>query len=119
MILKNDTLAIEKKSGYITGLFHHDLDMETMLHLKPKIEAIMPQIDLPFILDLQNVHFLDSSAVGVIALFFRHAQTWRLPFLIVGAQPQPEAVLGMVGLSDYVPIYPDLGSGLASLSCAP
>ena len=80
------------------------------------MEKALAQIDLPLIIDLAAVHFLDSSAIGVMALMFRHCQERHLPMAIFNANPQPEAVLAMAGLSDYVTVYPDLKSALNALA---
>jgi anti-anti-sigma factor len=116
MILNNSTLSVSRKDDHIVASFHHNLDMEMLLRLKPEMERILPKIDTTLLIDLKRVDFLDSSAVGVIALFFRHTQTQKLDMAIVHANPQPEAVLAMVGLTDYVSLYPDVKTALNSLA---
>ena len=102
------SLTVSACPGYVLARFNHDLDMEVMLALRSDIDRLLPQIDKPIIVDLANVSFLDNGAVGMLTLFFHHAQKHGLSMLIVAAQPQPAAVLGMVGLSDHVPLYSSL-----------
>lgn len=118
MIVDHPALTIERFSDYIRVTFLQDVNMDVMLRLKPQIESVLPQLDRVIIIDLAAVHFLDSSAVGMIAILFRHAQYWRRPIAFIAANPQPEAVLAMVGLSDYVPLYADLKTALAALKGA-
>lgn len=117
-MMRQDALTLHSRSGYVLAQFHEDLDMDVMLVLKPEIERVLPQITVPVIVDLEAVQFLDSSAVGLLAMFFRHAQAHRHAMMIVAAQPQPEAVLGMVGLSDHVSLYSSLGEAEAALTPA-
>ena len=107
-MIREQSLTLQTRPSYVLAQFHHDLDMDVMLSLKPEIERLLPQIDKPVLVDLQHVNFLDSSAVGLLAMFFRHTQSRHLQMMIIAAQPQPEAVLGMVGLSDHVPFYSSL-----------
>lgn len=115
-MMSEQNLTLHTHDGYVLAQFHHDLDMEVMLSLKPEIDRLLPQIRLPLLIDLEHVHFLDSSAIGLLAMFFRHAQAHHLPIMIVAAQPQPEAVLGMVGLSDHVPLYGSLSEAETALT---
>ena len=103
-----ETMSFDETSRYMRILFHHDLDMEIMLGIRPHIERQLISVTKPIIVDLEKVHFLDSAAVGVLAMIFRHAKAKHLSFVLCAVQPQPEAVLGMVGLSDHVKLYPSL-----------
>lgn len=100
-----ETMSFDEAFAYMRIVFHHDLDMEIMLEIRPFIEERLASVAKPIIVDLEKVHFLDSAAVGVLAMIFRHARIKNLNFVMCAVQPQPEAVLGMVGLSDHVKLY--------------
>lgn len=114
--MKPQNLTLKTYPLYVLATFHQDLDMDLMLALKPEIERLLPQIDKAILVDIERVNFLDSSAVGLLAMFFRHTQALDLPMMIIAAQPQPEAVLGMVGLTDHVSIYSTLEAAETALT---
>lgn len=116
--MKQQILTLQTHDDYVLATFHQDVDMEVMLTIKPEVDRLLPQIDKAVIVDLERVGFLDSSAIGLLAMFFRHTQTRALKMMIAAAQPQPEAVLGMVGLSDHVPLYRHLKDAEAALKHA-
>ncbi len=116
--VKTHPLTLKMFEHYVLAIFHHDIDMETMLDLKPRLDSLLAPIVKPVIIDLQRVAFLDSSAVTILAMFFRHVQSRHLPMCIAAAQPQPEAVLGMVGLSDHVAVFASLTEAKKAFTAA-
>lgn len=107
--------SLTHEKDHCLATFHADLDMETLIGLRPEIEKSLRLIEKPLLVDLQAVQFLDSSGVGLLALMFRHTQAHHLAIAFCGAQPQPEAILAMVGLSTYVPVYAQRNEALNAL----
>lgn len=107
-MLVHDDFTLEDQGLFWLARFHHTIDMERLLTLKPQLEDRIPFINKALVVDLSAVDFLDSAAVGVLALLFRHINAKKLKMAFTGAQPQAEAVLEIVGLSDHVPLFYDL-----------
>ena len=87
------------------GIFNENLDMDKMLALRPEIEELMPSINKPLLINLKAVDFLDSSAVGILALFYKNCYKINQKIAFLHPTPQAQAVLSMVGLGDLVPSF--------------
>ncbi len=114
-MLTHDDFTLEEDEKLYIASFLRSIDMERLLKLKPALESHTSVIDKPLLVDLQRVDFLDSAAVGVLAVLFRHTQKQGLGIAFSGAQPQAEAVLSMVGLSDLVPLFANQNEAKAYL----
>lgn len=104
-MLTHEDFTLRESDRLCTATFQRSIDMERMMTLKPELEARAEQINKPLIVDMTAVDFLDSAAVGILAILFRQTQKQGLGIAFAGAQPQAEAVLAMVGLSDLVPLF--------------
>jgi anti-anti-sigma factor len=89
--------------------------MDRLLTLKPLIEEQALQIRKSLLVDLTAVDFLDSAAVGVLAILYRQVYKHKLRMAFINPQPQAEAVLSMVGLSEMVPGYASKEEALSDL----
>jgi len=115
MPFQNDHVSVTNEAGYTLVRFLGDLDMQIMMKVRPPLEEEAKALRGPVFIDLSAVEFLDSSAVNLLALFFQSAQRAHQQMAILGAGDQPSAVIEMVGLSDYVPLLPDLVAAKAAL----
>lgn len=104
-MLVHDAFTLEEQDAICVARFLRNVDMDTVMQLKPLIEEQGTLITKSLLVDLQHVDFLDSAAVGVLASLFRCVHKRGLKMVFVHAQPQAQAVLEMVGLSAYVPHY--------------
>lgn len=97
--------TLENHPEFFHGIFNESLDMDKMLALRPDIDALMPTINKPLLINLKAVDFLDSSAVGILALFYKHCYKINQKIAFLHPTPQAQAVLSMVGLGDLVPSF--------------
>ncbi len=95
-------VSIKKSKDIYILHFKGVLDSMVIAGLRHKIEDEMDSIFQHIILDLKEVEFLDSTAVGLLAYLLRktHARSGRT--LVTGAHGQPRAVLELIGFDDLV-----------------
>jgi anti-anti-sigma factor len=106
-MLNHPDFIIEDHHSFFIARFLCSIDMDKLLTLKPVVEAHLPLIQKNLLVDLEHVSFLDSAAVGILVILMRHVRQIGQKIVIFQAQPQAEAVLHIVGLSDYVPLALD------------
>src|SRR4051794_26509615 len=85
----------------LTVAVRGDIDMATAGEVKRAIEAmIAKRTDGNIVVDLANVGFIDSSAVGVLI------QAWEATRRIVVRHPRPQAlrVFSMTGIDQLIPV---------------
>lgn len=105
MLLAHEDFTLQDQGAFISADFLCTIDMDKLLVLKPLVEASLTHINKPLVIDLAAVTFLDSAAVGLLAILFKHTQRQNLGIALCCAQPQAEAVLSMVGLTDFAPHF--------------
>jgi anti-anti-sigma factor len=99
--------------------FNGDITMEAALPLRRQKNApwLVGQHNL--LVDLAQVGFLDSCAVGLLVDMFHNQRRQGLYFGFMGLQPQAEAVLDLVGLLPHVPTFDTPAQALDSWGQTP
>lgn len=64
--------------------------------------------DKPFLIDLTNVSFMDSSGIGVIIGRYKLVSSFGQRVIIVSSNPTVEKILDMSGIKKIINIYPTL-----------
>ena len=72
----------------------------------------------PFVVDLSDCEFIDSTGIGCLIKGFQAAAQAGLPYALVGSAPQVKRVLELAGIPDRVPSFNSLGTALASVRTA-
>ena len=68
------------------------------------------------VIDLTNVHFMDSSGVGAIVFLYKRLITKQLEVIIVGLHGQPEQLFEMLQLNRSLACHSTMNDYLASIS---
>lgn len=93
----------------ISGRF----DARTVEDIKDDVK----QVDMSAVaMDLSNVTFVDSSALGLIVSVFRRVQEVEGRFCLFGLSPQVMAIFELTRLHRTFDIYDDEGQALAALA---
>lgn len=98
-------LAIERRGNLVILRFLCELDASRALQLQGAIKNLLTNDTASFIVDLQDVPFLDSHGVGIFAALLRHAHGKGGVLAFCRAEGQPKSVLKMVGFDDMVQYY--------------
>lgn len=98
---------IRNSEGYTLVRFTGFMDASTVAKIRPALLADVPLGCAHFIVDLSQVDFVDSHGVGLFVTLLKRAHANHGKLFIAGAQGQPAAVLGMVGLNGSFVAYCD------------
>ncbi len=99
--------------AYVLAL-QGELDLHSTPRLVAELEALTP--DGPeIVLDLSEVSFIDSTALGAILLGARRLRQARGGMAIVSASPTTIKLLSLVGVDRVVPVYPSVDRALEYL----
>ena len=71
--------------------------------------------NLPFIIDLTGVSFMDSSGIGVIIGRYKLVTSFGSEVLIVSSNNTVDRILNMSGIGKIIKVYPGLDDALASV----
>ena len=66
------------------------------------------------VIDLSQVHYLDSASIGCLMDIYRSANDASGDVKLVGLQERVETMVSMTGLHNFIEIFPDDASALKS-----
>lgn len=90
-----------------------DLDVYTAPRLKESLELAMADSD-SLILDLSGVHFIDSTALGVLVGALQQSQADGGVFRLVVEDPFLLKIFRITGFDGMFSIYPQLKDALSA-----
>jgi len=70
-----------------------------------------------FVLDLSEVTFLTSAALGLLMNLHAHLSKRGYPFVLAGAQGEVARVFEHVRLGEVLPLYPTVEDAVRNLRC--
>jgi len=70
-----------------------------------------------FVLDLSQVNFLTSAAVGLVTNIWSHLAPRGYPFAVAGLAGEVARVIATVRLSEVMPVFATVEEALAALRC--
>jgi anti-anti-sigma factor len=92
------------------------LDAETAAELEDQASrAATARPSLPFVLDLSNVTFAPSVALGALAVLFKGMKLSNRRAFLIGVTPQVRRALSVTRLDDVIPIRNTLDDVLAEI----
>jgi anti-sigma B factor antagonist len=66
------------------------------------------------VIDLSQVEYLDSAAIGCLMDLYRQASTAGATLKLAGVQRRVETMLTLVGANQFMDIYPDAAAAVKS-----
>jgi len=66
------------------------------------------------VIDLSQVEYLDSAAIGCLMDLYRQAATAGATLKLAGVQRRVETMLTLVGANQFMEIYPDAAAAVKS-----
>lgn len=91
------------------------LDGPTAAQLEDEASrAAMEAPALPFVLDISNVEFAPSVALGALAVLFKGMKLSNRKAFLVGAVPQVRRALSVTRLDDFINVRGTLADVLAA-----
>lgn len=89
------------------------LDAEAVSQLRPFFEELADD-SRSVLLDLSEVHFIDSSGIGVMVFLYKRLLSRRLEMEVVGLQPQPSQLFDLLHIHTCIPCHPQMRDYLAA-----
>jgi anti-anti-sigma factor len=114
---ESQIVSIQAHAEAIWAIIHHHiLDEATIQQLDTAITAAAAQHStLPVILDMSEVSFVPSSALGALVTLMRVSKKDNRRFILVGLQPEVRTTLAITHLDKLLENYPRFEDALSRL----
>jgi anti-sigma B factor antagonist len=96
--------------GHPVLVVYGELDLMTSPRLHDAVTQILAERPRIVLIDLANVTFLDSTALGTLVVAQRHVADSGAELRLVAVAPQPAKIFEVTGLADRFNIFPDAQS---------
>jgi anti-sigma B factor antagonist len=103
-------------NGIPVIVVYGDLDVLTTPLLHEALEQVFNEEPSAVLIDLANVTFLDSTALGALVVAQRHLQDKGGELRLAAVPPAVAKVFDMTGLTERFQIYADADSATAPLT---
>ncbi len=112
-------IEIETINNVVTLTFKGEIDAFTVTQFREYIDKYM--IDSSYhggviILDLTQVSFIDSHAVGLFVSLLKRAHKAETKLVFVGVEGQPKSILKIVGFNEDIVCYTETMEGALSIN---
>jgi anti-anti-sigma factor len=84
--------------------------------LESQVDKLLGQRRTKFVFDLSGLNYMDSSAIGVVALSFGKATNAGGGLTVAGARGSVEELFHLTRISNIVKIFPDVPAAAAALA---
>lgn len=102
------------QDGWLILRVSGELDLQTAASFRAAVdEALARHRCRQVVVNLKKVTFMDSSGLGALLSRFRTLAQRQGRMVLVGPQPQVQAVLEMAGVRRLIPIFPSEQKALA------
>ena len=102
---ENDLIVVDLKG---------QLDIYNSGDVQSLIDAYRQRGFQKFVVNLENVTYLDSSTISVFINCFQTLEKAQGTFLLAGLQGAPKETFEMAKLHDVFKLYPDISSAIKS-----
>lgn len=92
-----------------------EITLESIETDKADILQEVTESDKPVLIDMSNVSFMDSGAIGFLVSILKNVNERKKVMAISGAEGQPRIVLRMVGIDEHVRIYDNNEEAILSI----
>jgi len=83
-------------------------DFGTRKTFKEAVDAASEE-NSSVVLDLKNVTFVDSSALGLLVISHQNLKNKKIPFYLLNPQTYVKQVLDLANIGKMIPTYQNLG----------
>lgn len=109
--------VILRQRGKVSILeFHGEIDAEHAIQLKKALAEIKTQECPQVIIDLQQVHFVDSTGLGVFISLMRHIKEKEGALYLVGLTQEVKSIFEITRLFRVFDIATDVDTALSKIS---
>jgi HptB-dependent secretion and biofilm anti anti-sigma factor len=94
----------EKREGAVILHMEGRFDFGSRKTFKESMDEAI-QEGMPVILDLGQITFVDSSALGLLVISHQNLKIKKIPFYLVNPQTYVRQVLDLANVAKMIPIY--------------
>lgn len=105
-----------KNSVLILSIYEKKLMLDTLDHVYKDIVSEVHEKKMNLIIDMSNVEYIDSFAVGFLMEIFRTQHDSGLKLIICSVNEKIDTLLRMTRVSNVVKVLPDRKTALSELS---
>ena len=107
--------GFEKRKGCLVFYFTGQLDAYSEKQFKTFLTDVLQSNELPVVIDLSKIDFLDSSGLGAMVQTAKLCNKSKRSFLVVG-NARVKQTIKLVRLEEYLHLVPDLNTALSQLA---
>lgn len=107
-------VVVEEVGGWSVVRVHGDVDVAGAPHLREHLLRAVADGHLHVILDLDDVHFIDSTGIGVVIGLLKRTRSLGGDLRLVSTQEMLARVFEITGLDRALPIEPSVDAALAA-----
>ena len=112
-------LQVEHASGVTVATFAHEsiLDAETVKGVREALYALLANPpERPLVLDLQNVRFLSSQALGMLLALRKKSADMGVQVVLAAVRPELARILEITNLNALFPSFETREAAIAELA---
>ena len=109
-------LDVERTDGYTVLSATGYLDVSTSPRLREKIHSVAEEAPSVLLIDLGEIEFIDSSALGVVLNGWKLMQAAGGVLAVVSPQPRITRVFEITALHLSVQLFPSVDEAVAALT---
>lgn len=97
----------------VIRLLDERLDANNAGDLKERIQHLLEAGEKHLVVDLADVHFIDSSGLGALLSGYKNANMREGSLVLAGVQPRVQTMFELTRLTRVFAIYPNVSDALA------
>ena len=107
--------GFERRKGCLIFYFTGQLDAYSEKQFTNFVNDVFSSNELPMVIDLTNIDFIDSSGLGAMVHLAKHCKKLKRSFVVVG-NPRVIQTIKLVRLEEFLHLVPDLDTALNKLA---
>ena len=92
-----------------------EMDLYNAFKLKDIVGAMIERNVTAYIINLEEVQYIDSSGIGAILFVYGELKQRRLALMVAGAKGPVKRVIELTKLVGYLPLAADVNEALAKV----
>jgi anti-sigma B factor antagonist len=81
-----------------------DLDLSVASDLAEELHPLIHQKDRALTLDLQGLHYIDSTGIGIIVSILKVRDAMKAPFTVTHIPPKIKRLFDLTGITKYMSV---------------
>lgn len=103
------SLTVSDRAATTVVELSGEIDISTTARLRRALQDLLVPGAVSVVVDMSQVHFMDSSGIGVLVAAHRRAQQHDVAFTLAHPTPIVAKVLSLTGVDQLVSVAPGQG----------